>query len=97
MRVEGVAGGGRQLPRARQPGQFLAGPGELRLALVEDLRDRAPPGPPGQDRLLVRCGRAVLPLDDAQGGKRREVRADAGDGTGRGQVVLAPGPEPRGS
>ena len=96
VRVEGVAGGGRQLPRCRQPGQFLACPGKLRLAVVEDLRDRAPPGPAGQDRLLLGQGRAVVPFDGAQRGERREVRADAGDGTGRGQVVLAPGPEPRG-
>ena len=54
VRVEGVAGGGGQFPGCRQPGQFLARPGVVRLALVEDLRDRAPPGPAGQGSLLVR-------------------------------------------
>ena len=54
VRVEGVAGGGRQLSRCREPGQFLACPRELGLAVVEDIRDRPPPGPPGQGRLLLR-------------------------------------------
>ena len=97
VRVEGVAGRGRQFPRCQQPGQFLARPGVLRLA-----GRRIPPGPrptrtsgPGRPAPPVTAGTA-LALDGAQRGERGQVRADAGDGTGRGQVVLAPGPEPRG-
>ena len=40
VRVEGVAGRGRQLPGRQQAGQLLAGPGVLRLAAR-----RRPPGP----------------------------------------------------
>ena len=59
--------------------QLGAGIGELVPGLVEDLRHRAPPGPPGQERLLARLGGPALVLDAAQCPDRRDVGHDAGD------------------
>jgi hypothetical protein len=61
---------------------------------VEYLRGGAPARPAGQDGLLIGCCRAVLALEGAQRGERGEVGADAGDGSGGGQVVLAVRAEP---
>ena len=96
VRVQGVAGRRGQLRGSQQPGELFPGPGVRSPVRVEYLGGRAPAGPAGQDRLLVRCGRAVLALDGAQGGERGQVRADAGDGSGWGQVVLAAWAEPAG-
>jgi hypothetical protein len=96
VRVQRVAGRRGQLRGSQQPGQLVPGPRVRAPVRVEHLRRRAPPGPAGQDRLLVRCGRAVLVLDGAQRGERGQVRADAGDGSGWGQVVLAGRAEPAG-
>ena len=89
VRVQRVAGRRGQLRRGQQAGELVAGPRVRSPVGVEDLRDRAPARPAGQDCLLIGCRRAVLALDGAERGERGQVRADAGDGPGGGQVVLA--------
>lgn len=62
------------------------------VVLVEQLREAAPPGPAGEDRLVLRrCGRAAAePVEDFE---RLEVGGELGGGPGRGEVGLASGPE----
>ena len=94
VRVEGVAGGGCQLLRRQERGQFRAGRGELLPCGVEHFRDRAPSRPAGQDGLLVPGRRPASQLDTAQRREGSQVRADPGDRSGRCQVILALRSEP---
>ena len=86
-------GRGHFLP-GQQPGEFLAGPVQLGVRVVEDGRDGSPAGPAGQGCLLGRGCRAVPGLDGAQRGDRGEVGADPRDGAGRREVVLPGRAEP---
>ena len=88
----GAAGRG-QLGGGQQAGQLRACPGELLAVLVEDLRDGAPAGPAGQDRLLGRGRRTGVVLQGAQDRERGEVGADPAGGARGCQVVLALRPE----
>ena len=96
VRVQGVAGRRGQFRRGQQAGELVAGPGVRSPVGIEDLRDGTPARPAGQDRLLIGCGRAVLALDGAERGERGQVRADPGDCSGGGEIVLAVRPESAG-
>jgi hypothetical protein len=84
----------RVLVGAGQGLELGAGGGVLGAVLIEDGRDRAEPGPAGQDLLLSWRGRPGAGLDPAQGRQRVQVGADPGRGPGRSQIVLTAGPEP---
>jgi hypothetical protein len=60
----------------------------LAAILVEYLGNRAPPRPPGQDRLLTRVRRPAAALQVTQQRKRSQVGADPADRTGRSQIIL---------
>ena len=95
MGVQRVPPGRRQLRRRQQRGQLLPRPGVLGAAVIEYLRHRAPPRPPGQHFLLGGRGGTALLLNGAQHRQCGEVRAHPAHRPRRGQVVLAAGPEPR--
>ena len=82
QRGVGVVRVDRGPPRRRVlgPGQELvqlgAGSGELGVVVVEHLRDRAPPRPAGQHRLLVRRRGPVLALKQAEQAERGQVGRD---------------------
>jgi hypothetical protein len=94
VRVQGVAGRRGQFRGSQQAGELVPGPRVRPPVRVEYLRGRAPARPACQDRLLIGRRRAVRALEGSECGERGQVRADAGDGPGRGQVVLPARPEP---
>ena len=91
--VQGAARGRSQCLFVQHVGELGVSPGELLPLGVEDLGDRAPARPAGQDALLLRRGRARLLLDGAQRGQRGQVRADPGHAARWRQIRLAGGPE----
>lgn len=93
MGVDGRAGRGGHVLVAEQTGQLGSSPRPVVSGRVEDVGERTPARPAGQDGLLVggRCAPLVLDgTQDAQGG---QVGAGLRYFPGRGQVPLARGPE----
>ncbi len=93
MRVDRGASRGLELLLAQHLAQLgsLIGPRIVRR--VEDLRDRTPTRPARHHALLIRCRGALLVAHLPTGGDGGEVRREARLRPGRGQIVLAGGPE----